>query len=202
MFHKCVRTRTYILSLSLCSRRASSPAAAIFFAVSPRDPVDFLISQTHPDVRFGSKGDLRARLIQVCSTLDCVAKVENRTTLKISRKLIFRLLCCCVAIQRRYEGPWSILDKSIWSLTSPRSIRISSSKKFRSSPQKEFFNTIPLTADIGRLPQRVRKVPATDVAPGYLSSEPCKRSEASSSFKAKSSLASCSISSSGWTIVQ
>jgi len=56
-----------------------------------------------------------------------VAKVENRTTLKISRKLIFRLLCCCVAIQRRYEGPWSILDKSIWSLTSPRSIRISSS---------------------------------------------------------------------------
>jgi len=73
---------------------------------------------------------------------DCVAKVENRTTRKISRKLIFRLLCCCVAIQRRYEGPWSILDESIWSLTTPRVRRISSSKKFRSSPQKEFFNTI------------------------------------------------------------
>jgi hypothetical protein len=28
---------------------------------------------------------------------DTVAKVENRTTLKISRKLIFGLLCCCVA---------------------------------------------------------------------------------------------------------
>jgi hypothetical protein len=27
---------------------------------------------------------------------DTVAKVENRTTLKISRKLIFRLLCCRV----------------------------------------------------------------------------------------------------------
>jgi hypothetical protein len=78
---------------------------------------------------------------------DTVAKVENRTTLKISRKLIFRLLCCCVAIRRRYQGPWSILDKSIWSLTSPRSIRISSSKKLRSSPQKEFFNTIRLIAD-------------------------------------------------------
>jgi hypothetical protein len=28
---------------------------------------------------------------------DIVAKVENRTTLKISRKSIFGLLCCCVA---------------------------------------------------------------------------------------------------------
>jgi hypothetical protein len=34
-----------------------------------------------------------------------VAKVENRTTLKISRKLIFGLLCCCVAFQRHYGGP-------------------------------------------------------------------------------------------------
>src|SRR5467141_990518 len=73
---------------------------------------------------------------------DFVAKVENRTTLKISRKLIFRRLCCCLAIKHRYEGPWSILDESIWSLTSPRVKRISGSKKFRSSPQKDFFNTI------------------------------------------------------------
>jgi len=36
---------------------------------------------------------------------DIVAKVENRTTLKISRKLIFGLLCCCVAFQRHYGGP-------------------------------------------------------------------------------------------------
>jgi hypothetical protein len=34
-----------------------------------------------------------------------VAKVENRAALKISRKLIFGFLCCCVAFQRRYEGP-------------------------------------------------------------------------------------------------
>ena len=36
---------------------------------------------------------------------DIVAKVENRTTLKISRKLIFGLLCYCVAFQRHYGGP-------------------------------------------------------------------------------------------------
>jgi hypothetical protein len=35
---------------------------------------------------------------------DIVPKVENRTTLKISRKLIFGLLCCCVAFQRHYGG--------------------------------------------------------------------------------------------------
>jgi hypothetical protein len=34
---------------------------------------------------------------------DIVAKVENRTTLKISRKLIFRHLC--IAFQRHYAGP-------------------------------------------------------------------------------------------------
>ena len=71
---------------------------------------------------------------------DNVVKVENRTTPKISRKLIFRLLCCCLAIQRRYEGPWSISDGSIWSLTSPRVKRISGSKNFRSTPQKDFCN--------------------------------------------------------------
>jgi hypothetical protein len=85
------------------------------------------------DVPSHSSGELCA---------DFVAKVENRTTLKISRKLIFRLLCCCFAIQRRYEGPWSISDGSIWSLTSPRVKRISGSKNFRSTPQKDFCNKI------------------------------------------------------------
>ena len=87
-------------------------------------------------------------LPSVCYQGDTVAKVENRTTLKISRKLIFRLLCCCLAIQLRYGGPWSILDESIWSLTSPRVKRISDSRKFRSSPQKDFFNTIKAKADV------------------------------------------------------
>ena len=68
------------------------------------------------------------------------SKIER--TPKISRKLIFRFLCCCLAIQRRFEGPWPILNGSIWPLTSPCAKRISGSKKFRSSPQKDFFNTI------------------------------------------------------------
>src|SRR5712671_2159229 len=73
---------------------------------------------------------------------DIVAKVENRATRKISRKLIFGLLRRCVAFQRHYGGPWSILDETIWSLTSPLVKRISGSKKFRSSPQKDFCNNI------------------------------------------------------------
>jgi hypothetical protein len=36
---------------------------------------------------------------------DIVAKIENRTTLKLSRKLIFGPLCCCVAFQRHCGGP-------------------------------------------------------------------------------------------------
>ena len=36
---------------------------------------------------------------------DIVAKVENRTTLKTSRKLIFRPLCCCFAFRRHYRSP-------------------------------------------------------------------------------------------------
>jgi hypothetical protein len=36
---------------------------------------------------------------------DIVAKVENRATRKMSRKLIFGLLCRCVAFQRHYGGP-------------------------------------------------------------------------------------------------
>ena len=36
---------------------------------------------------------------------DIVAKVENRATRKISRKLIFGLLYRCIAFQRHYGGP-------------------------------------------------------------------------------------------------
>ena len=73
---------------------------------------------------------------------DIVAKVENRATRKISRKLIFGLLRRCVAFQRHYGSPWSIMDETIWSLTSPLVKRISGSKKLRSSPQKDFCNNI------------------------------------------------------------
>jgi hypothetical protein len=34
------------------------------------------------------------------------------------------------------------LGETMWSLTSPRAKRISGPKKFRSSPEKDFFNTI------------------------------------------------------------
>jgi hypothetical protein len=82
----------------------------------------------------------RTRPGQLCA--DFVAKVENRSALKISRKPIFGLLCCCIAFQRGYEGPCSILDETIWSLTSPGAQRISGSKNFRSPPQKDFCNNI------------------------------------------------------------
>jgi 2-haloalkanoic acid dehalogenase type II len=56
--------------------------------------------------------------------------------------LIFGLLRRCVAFQRHHGDPWSILDVTIWSLTSPLVKRTSGSKKFRSSPQKDFCNNI------------------------------------------------------------
>src|SRR5207342_2289486 len=71
-----------------------------------------------------------------------VAKVENRATRKISRKLIFGLLRRCVAFQGRHGGPWSILDETMWSLTPPLAKRISGAKKFRLSPQRDFCNNI------------------------------------------------------------
>ena len=74
--------------------------------------------------------------------VDIVAKVQNRTSQKISPNLIFGLLCRYVAFQRRYGGALSILDETIWSLTSPRVKRISGFRIFRSPPQKDFCNTI------------------------------------------------------------
>jgi hypothetical protein len=59
-----------------------------------------------------------------CSS-NTVAKFENRTAPKISRKLIFGLLY-----------------RTIRSLTSPNAKRINGPKKFRSSTKKDFFNTI------------------------------------------------------------
>jgi hypothetical protein len=73
---------------------------------------------------------------------DIVAKVENRATQKILPKPISGLLCCCIACQRHCGDPWSILNKTIWSVTSPRVKRISGSKNSRASPQKEFCNNI------------------------------------------------------------
>ena len=88
-----------------------------------------------------AKYSLRADVFRFAP--DCVAKVENRTTPKISQKLIFGLLCDSIAFQSRQEGPWSILEEAIRSLTSPRVKRISGSKNFRSTPQKDFSQHNP-----------------------------------------------------------
>jgi hypothetical protein len=115
-----------ILPLALMS--ASGPNSDLG---APEREVRFAPINGHRQV--GPAGPFRA---------DIVAKVENRATRKISRKLIFGLLRRCDAFQRHYGGPWSILDETIWSLTSPLVKRISGSKKFRSSPQKDFCNNI------------------------------------------------------------
>src|SRR6185436_9633741 len=81
-----------------------------------------------------------------------VAKVENRTTLKISRKSIFGLLCCCVAFQRRYGGSWSILDETIWSLTSPRvniAIKRHARRRIRPYPPPVYVRPRPSRQDVG-----------------------------------------------------
>ena len=48
----------------------------------------------------------------------------------------------CIAFQRHCGDPRSILDDTIWSLTSLCEKRISCSKNFRSPPQKDFCNNI------------------------------------------------------------
>jgi hypothetical protein len=78
----------------------------------------------------------------MASWADFVAKVENQTTIKIAQKQILRPVRSCVGCQRHYGDPRSILDQSIWSLTSPRAKRISGSKNFCSTPQKDFCNKI------------------------------------------------------------
>src|SRR5215475_8549590 len=73
---------------------------------------------------------------------DAVEKVEKRTTLTISQTVIFELLRCCDALQCQYEGPRSFFRDTMWSLTSPRTKRIGSFRKFRLLPPKDFFDSI------------------------------------------------------------
>jgi hypothetical protein len=70
---------------------------------------------------------------------DTVEKLENRAAPKISRRSIVRSLYRCAALQDQYEGPWSLLCKSMWSPTSPHVERTSSPKKFGPSAEKDFF---------------------------------------------------------------
>src|SRR5258705_9097253 len=47
---------------------------------------------------------------------DIVAKVENRTTRRISVKSILGRACCRKALRRQYEGRWSFWYETMWSL--------------------------------------------------------------------------------------
>jgi hypothetical protein len=69
---------------------------------------------------------------------DIVAKVENRSAPKIWRKLILGYLRGCVTFQRHWEGPWLILDETIWSPTSAHAKCISALRIFVRHPKKTF----------------------------------------------------------------
>jgi hypothetical protein len=73
---------------------------------------------------------------------DTVAKVENRSALKISREPIFGRSYLCKALHGGYEDRWWVLREMMWSLTSAHAKSISGHLNFRSSPEKDFFNTI------------------------------------------------------------
>jgi hypothetical protein len=54
---------------------------------------------------FGRPGNVSLDQRAMRFVADIVAKVENRTTQKISRKLVFRLLYGYLAFRSREEGP-------------------------------------------------------------------------------------------------
>jgi hypothetical protein len=58
-----------------------------------------------PEVRYQGMSGPGSGMALGLSLTHFVVKVENRTTLKLSRKLTFGLLCCFVAFQRYYGGP-------------------------------------------------------------------------------------------------
>ena len=99
-------------------------------------------------VRCWHFSDLADLTNEVRSWGDIVAKVENGTTPKISRKQISRQLYRCNALHRRCEGPWSFSWETMRTLISPYTKRISGPRKFHSSPQKDFCNNIGGEADV------------------------------------------------------
>jgi hypothetical protein len=82
------------------------------------------------------------RVLKVTRLTDAVEKVENRKTPKISRKSIFRHCCYGKVLRGQYEGRWSFLYESMWVLRSPRTKRISGLQSLRTSPEKDFFDSI------------------------------------------------------------
>ena len=107
------------------------------------------------DVSFGpNSGHSQGRMLLPLSA-DTVAKVENRSTLKISQKPMFRRLYRCNACQARYERPWSFLCKTMWSLTSPPAECISGPEKFRFVVPKRLLQQYLTTTDMSVSLQKI-----------------------------------------------
>ena len=73
---------------------------------------------------------------------DIVEKVENRSSPKNLAKVDLGASVLLHRLSAPLRGPWSTSDENKLIPQSPRVRRISGSKDFRSSPQKDFFNSI------------------------------------------------------------
>jgi hypothetical protein len=73
---------------------------------------------------------------------DTVAKVENRSAPKISRKFTLGCLSGCITFQRHWEGPWSILDETIWGPPRRRAQNASAALRIFVRHPKKTFATI------------------------------------------------------------
>src|SRR5260221_10044981 len=69
-----------------------------------------------PNERGGNRYVLPNATAPHLDSTDIVAKVENRTTRRISLKSILRRACCRKALRRQYEGRWSFWYETMWSL--------------------------------------------------------------------------------------
>jgi hypothetical protein len=88
--------------------------------------------------RFTPESGRRATWSACPFRADIVAKVENRTTRRISRKSFLD----APAAARLSGAKTKVGGRFGMSLTSRRAKRISGSKNFRSTPQKDFCNKI------------------------------------------------------------
>jgi len=89
-------------------------------------------------------------------------KSRYRSAPKISRRTIFSCPRHCDALRDRYEGLWSLLRESMWSLTSPHAERTGGSENFVRQPKRLFqqyrskadFQEWPLMARSGHSTKR------------------------------------------------
>src|SRR5258706_3142236 len=78
-----------------------------------------------PNERGGNRYVLPNATAPHLDSTDIVAKVENRTTRRISLKSILRRAGCRKALRRQYEGRGSFWYETMWSLMSLHAKRIS-----------------------------------------------------------------------------